>query len=142
MYTASAKARSIRKNGMPGVVLTLPIAVGKVEAWRRFCQELAGSRRQQYEASRRRLGITAESLALIESPTGSASVTTLEADDVGMVLAQMIGSSRPFESWYRLRLQDLHGINLTQYEEFAVHAPPAHPQELLFEWKLPNNALA
>ena len=127
---------------MPGVVLTLPIAAGKVEAWRRFCQELSGSRRQQYEASRRRLGITAERLALIESQMGSASVTTLEASDVGLALTQMIGSSHPFETWYRGRLQDLHGVNLTHYEEFAVPTPPAHPQELLFEWKLPTNGRA
>lgn len=127
---------------MSGVVLTLPIAAGKVEAWRRFCQELAGSRRHQYEASRRRLGITAERLSLIESPSGSASVTTLEASDVGMALAQMIGSSQPFEIWYRGRLQDLHGVNLTHYEEFAVPTPPSHPQELLFEWKLPISARA
>ena len=100
---------------------------------------LAGSRRQQYEASRRRLGITAERLALIESPTGSASVTTVEAGNVGLALAQMIGSSQPFETWYRGRLQELHGVNLSQYEEFAVPTPPPHPQELLLEWKLPNN---
>jgi len=127
---------------MPGLVLTLPIAAGKVEAWRRFCQELSGSRRQQYEASRRRLGITAERLALIESPTGSASVTTLEALDVDLALAQMIGSSRPFERWYRERLQDLHGVNLTHYVEFAAPTPPAQPQELLFEWVLPVSAVA
>ena len=29
---------------------------GKVEAWRRFCQELSGSRRKTYEASGQRLG--------------------------------------------------------------------------------------
>ena len=49
---------------MPGIVLTFPILPGKVEAWRRFCQELAGSRSTLYEASRRRLGITRERMAL------------------------------------------------------------------------------
>ena len=43
---------------MSGIVLTFPILAGKVEAWRRFCQEISGSRRQMYEASRQRLGIT------------------------------------------------------------------------------------
>jgi hypothetical protein len=122
------------------MVLTLPIAAGKVEAWRRFCQELSGSRRQLYEASRRRLGITRERLALVESPFGSTAVTTLEAHDVGLALAAMIGSDLPFESWYRERLQHLHGVNLTRYEQFALRALPAEPQELLFEWTLPNGA--
>ena len=43
---------------MAGIILTFPIVAGKVEAWRRFCQELSGSRRQMYESSRQRLGIT------------------------------------------------------------------------------------
>lgn len=126
---------------MPGLVLTLPIADGKVEAWRRFCQELSGSQRHRYEASRRRLGITWERLALVESPFGSTAVTTLEAVDVGLALAEIISSDLPFDCWYRERLQDLHGISLTHYEQFALPAPPALPQELLFEWVLPAATL-
>lgn len=119
---------------MPGIVLTLPIAVGKLEAWRRFCQELSGSRRAPYEVSRRRLGITCERWALLENHFGAAAVATLEAHDISLALADMIGSQLPFESWYRRNLQDLHGFSLTRYEQFAQPAPLAQPQELLFEW--------
>src|SRR6476646_222636 len=125
---------------MSGLVLTLPIAAGKVEAWRRFCQELRGSQRLAYEASRRRLGVTRERLALVENPFGSTSVTTLEAPDVAWSVSEMISSDQPFERWYRERLQDLHGINLAGYEKFARPAPPADQQELLFEWRLPGSA--
>jgi hypothetical protein len=125
---------------MPGMVLTLPIAASKVEAWRRFCQELSGSRLPQYEASRRRLGITRERLALVQNHFGACAVTTLEASDLSSALAELIGSDRPFESWYRDRLQDLHGVNLTRYEQFVQPALPAQPQELLFEWTLPGGA--
>ena len=99
----------------PGLVLTLPIATGKVEAWRRFCQELSGSRLQSYEASRRRLGITRERLALVESSFGATAVTTLEANNLSLALAEMMASQRPFESWYRERLQELYGITLARY---------------------------
>ena len=67
-------------------------------------------------------------------------MTTLEAPNVGVALAAMIGSDLPFESWYRERLQDLHGVNLTRYEQFALPAPPDLPQELLFEWTLSAGA--
>jgi phenylpropionate dioxygenase-like ring-hydroxylating dioxygenase large terminal subunit len=127
---------------MTAFVLTLPIAAGKVEAWRRFCQELSGSRRQQHEASRQRLGITAESLALIENLAGSASVTTLEALDLGAALTQLINSKLAFESWYRERLQELHGVHLTCFEESALPAASAQLQEVLFDWKLPADHLA
>ena len=125
---------------MPGIVLTFPILNGKVEAWRRFCQELSGSRRQMYEASRRRLGITLERLALVESAFGSAAVTTLEAADVGLALSQIIASELPFDRWYREQIQELHGVNLARYEVFSLPAPPTVNQELLFEWILPSSA--
>jgi len=121
---------------MSGIVLTFPILAGKVEAWRRFCQELAGSRRKPFEISRQLLGITREKLALVETTFGSVAVTTFEAPDVGLALGQIIASDLPFDVWYRERLQDLHGINLAGYEQFAQRTPTSHKQELLFEWTL------
>lgn len=119
---------------MPGIVLILPIAAGRVEAWRRFCQELSGSRKQAHRASRLDQGITGERLALIESAYGSVSVTTLEADDLGRALTRMLTSDRPFDRWYREQLQMLHGITLDGYEQFSRQAPVPDGQEMLFEW--------
>ena len=121
---------------MPGIILTFPIVAGKVEAWRRFCQELSGSRRQPYEASRQRMGITREQLALVETAYGAMAVTTLEAPDVDRALGQIIASETLFDVWYRERLQKLHGINLAGYEQFAQPTPIPDNQELLFEWTL------
>ncbi|MBN2145838.1 MAG: hypothetical protein JW726_00560 [Anaerolineales bacterium] len=121
---------------MSGIVLTFPILAGKVEAWRRFCQELAGSRRKPYEASRQRLGITRERLALVETAFGSTAVTTLEAPDMAQALGQIIASVLPFDTWYREQLQELHGINLVGYEQFAVRTPLPPNQEVHFEWML------
>jgi hypothetical protein len=119
---------------MPGIILTFPIVAGKVEAWRRFCQELAGSRRQMYEASRQQLGITRERLALVETAFGSASVTTLEALDMDRALGQIIASKRPFDRWYREQVQILYGINLAGYDQFLQQTPLPPDQELIFEW--------
>ena len=121
---------------MSGIVLTFPILDGKVEAWRRFCQELCGFRRKPYEASRHRLGITRERLALVETSFGATAVTTLEAPDVAQALGQIIASDFPFDVWYREKLQELHGVNLAGYEQFAQPTPLPPNQELLFEWML------
>ena len=123
---------------MPGIVLTFPIVTGKVEAWRRFCQEMSGSRSIPYEASRRQLGITRERMALVETPFGSAAVTTLEALDIVRTLTKIITSVLPFDRWYRERVEELYGVNLTGYEQFAQPAPATQPQELLFEWSVPG----
>jgi len=119
---------------MSGLVLTLPIASGKVEAWRRFCQELSGSQLQMYINSRRRLGVTSERMALVENGFGATAVTTLEAADISQVVNRMISSDYPFDRWYRERMLDLHGIQLAGYQDFLQPAPPAQNQELLFEW--------
>jgi hypothetical protein len=121
---------------MSGIVLTFPILDGKVEAWRRFCQELSESRRQPFEASRQRLGITRELLALVDTAFGATAVTTFEAPDVAEALGQIITSDLPFDVWYREKLQELHGVNLAGYEKFAQPTPLPPNQELLFEWKL------
>jgi hypothetical protein len=121
---------------MSGIVLTFPILAGKVEAWRRFCQELSGSRRKTYEASRQRLGITRERLALVDTVFGATAVTTLEAPNVALALGQIIASVLPFDLWYRKQLLDLHGINLAGYEQFAQPTPLPQDQEVHFEWRM------
>ena len=121
---------------MSGIVLTFPILNGKVEAWRRFCQELIGSRRLPYETSRQRLGITRERLALVDTAFGATSVTTLEAPDVAQALGQIIASGLPFDVWYREQLHELHGVNLAGYEQFALGTPLPRNQEVHFEWTL------
>ena len=121
---------------MSGIVLTLPIVAGKVEAWRRFCQELSGSRLQEYIASRRRLGITAERMALIEGDFGATAVTTMEAPDIAKLINRIISSDLPFDRWYRERLQELHGVNLAGYEQFIQPALLPLDQKVHFEWAL------
>lgn len=121
---------------MPGIVLTFPILDGKIEAWRRFCQELSGSRLQMYLSSRRRMGITHEQLALVETAFGAMAVTTLEAPNIAQAFGKIIASHLPFDIWYRERLQELHGINLVGYEQFAQPALLLPNQEVHFEWIL------
>ena len=126
---------------MSGIILTFPILAGKVEAWRRFCQELSGFRRQPYEASRERLGITCERMALVDTAYGSTAVITLEAPNVDRALGQIIASVLSFDVWYRERLQELHGINLAGYEQFSQPAPLPLSQEVHFEWTMKSNNL-
>lgn len=126
---------------MSGMVLTFPILAGKVEAWRRFCQELSGSQLQMYIVSRRRLGITSERMALVETAFGSTSVITLEAPDVDRVLSQIVSSNLPFDRWYREHMQELYGVNLAYYKQLPqLILPPSQDQELLFEWELFSEA--
>ena len=124
---------------MSGIVLTFPILAGKVEAWRRFCQELSGSQLQMYLTSRRRLGITHERMELMENAYGATAATTLEASDLAQALGQIFTSILPFDVWYRKRLQELYGVELDNYEQFLKPIPSVPNQELLFEWTLASS---
>lgn len=145
MYMRHSSLHSIKHENpwrirpLSGITLTIPIIAGKEEAWRRFCQELAGYRRQMYETSRQRMGITHERLTLVENTFGSAAVITLEADDIGQALDQIVTSDLPFDRWYRDQMQELHGIILTGYEIFVQQTPLLEEQQLLFEWALPSS---
>ena len=75
-------------------------------------------------------------MALVETAYGSTAVTTLEAPDVDRALGQIITSNLPFDVWYRERLQELHGINLAGYEQFAQPAPTPTKSRVTFEWTL------
>jgi len=126
---------------MSGSVLTFPILAGKVEAWRRFCQELSNSRQKQYEASRQRLGITHEKMALTETSFGATAVITLEGSDIVRVLGHLIASDLSFDVWYRERLHELHGVSLVGFEQFSQPKPLSRNQEVHFEWASNPNPL-
>jgi hypothetical protein len=119
---------------MSAINLTFPIIAGKVEAWRRFCQEMSGSRLPMYEASRWRLGITHEQLALMDTPFGSRVMARLEARDMGQALGQLIASEDPFDIWYRAQLQELHGVVLAANEPEIPQPATPQKQVVHFEW--------
>lgn len=118
------------------LTLTLPIVAGKVEAWRRFCQELSGTRLLSYITSRRKLGITRECQTLVETATGSVVVMELQSTDIQRTLDLLVMSQLPFDAWYRERVQELHGISFADHRRLVQ--PPSAPirQELILEWAL------
>ena len=120
---------------MAGIVLTFPILSGKVEAWRQFCQEITGLRQQMHETSRRRLGITRERLALMESPYGAAAVTTIEAANVVDALGQMTSSDDLFDRWYREQMLELYGVSLARYDQYSSRAAARQTPVEYVNWR-------
>jgi hypothetical protein len=105
----------------------VPILPGQAEAWRRFVQELLGSRRADYAASRWRLGVHSEAAWLTRSPSGDLALLAVEADDPGAVLPRLAASDHQFDAWYGDRWLALHGFELAR-------APRLAPVERIYEW--------
>src|SRR5436190_1659363 len=122
--TRSASYTTLTDAATMGLVaFALPLLPDKVDDHRQFCKELVGARRDEYEASRKRLGITLEAAWHQETPAGTVSVICLEADDLGAVGRGMGTSSDPFDEWFRERVRDIHGIDLT--------SPAPYPEQVL-----------
>jgi hypothetical protein len=113
---------------MASLASAFPILPGKTAAWKQFVQELMGARRQEFEASRRRLGTTTERAYLQSTPQGDIAVVYLEADDVAAVLQGLGSSQDPFDVWFREQVKAIHGLDLSQ--------PPAGPlPEIAVDWQ-------
>jgi hypothetical protein len=90
-----------------------PILPGKLEAWRRLYQELAGTRRRQYLASRRRLGIVREQVWLVRTAQTDMAVVLVDGSSPDRMLSRFIDSEQPFDHWFKRQIRQLHGVDLT-----------------------------
>jgi hypothetical protein len=107
----------------------LPIVPGQEDANRRFAAELTGSRRADFEASRRRMGLTAERVWQQSTPQGTISVVYLEGDDLGKAFQVLATSRDPFDRWWHERVVEIHGVDLRQ-------PLPGPPNEQLIDWSI------
>ena len=103
------------------------------EPWRRFLQELSGSRYEEYAESRRRLGVSAEYVWLAPKPSGGGvAVVCLEAEDPERALRELVAalaaSDTPFDSFYGTQMRGLFGCDF-------VRSPRLPGGELLFGWR-------
>ena len=109
------------------------VPADREEPWRRFLQEISGPRRAEYAKSRRRLGISAESVWLAPRRSGGGvAVVCLEAEGPDWTperaLREFAASDEPFDSWYRGRMREIFGCDLER-------SPRVAGGELLFGWR-------
>ena len=111
-------------------MLAWDVSADQEEPWRRLLQELSDAhRKEEYGESRRRLGISAESVWLLRKPSGGGiAIVYLEAENRERVLNELTGSDAPFDSCYSGAMRRLLGFDLTRI-------PGAGSGELLFAWR-------
>ena len=100
---------------MATLAFALPLTPGKTEAWLRWGDELLGERRAEYEASRRRLGVTVERCFLQHTPQGDLNVVVLEAEDLAVAFHRVATSQEPFDVWFSEKAKEyFSGLDLGQ----------------------------
>jgi hypothetical protein len=99
---------------MPAVAFCAPILPGKEETDRKGFEEVLGPRREEYDASRRRAGITREMVWHQETPDGTVAVVYLEADDIPASMQALATSDDAFDKWFRELVKEVHGIDMSE----------------------------
>ncbi|HEU4540895.1 MAG TPA: hypothetical protein VFR23_07175 [Jiangellaceae bacterium] len=98
---------------MPALGFVLPLLPGKtdddreamISCWR-------GHRREAFEASRSRHGITREAVWIQQTPTGDVAVVYVEADNLTAMFKGLATSEESFDQWFRASVRDVHGVAL------------------------------
>lgn len=113
---------------MAPLVVMLPIHPDDVEAWRRLCQEMMGTRREQYERSRRQLGIVEECISLLPAARGRVAMIAIDVAEPERFLVRLAASSHPFDRWFKRQLRQIQGIDVIRSANYSR-------REVLFEWR-------
>jgi hypothetical protein len=105
---------------MNQVCLVLPVRAGETEAARTFLRELDGARRDDYDISERRIGISKEVWFL--APTGDRELLIgyIESGDFDAAFAQFVRSRDEFDRWFKDRLEEVTGIDLNDPPEMDL----------------------
>jgi hypothetical protein len=92
----------------------IPVVPGKEELDRETLDEMAGERRDEYEAALRQAGLTRHDIWHQETPDGTVAVVYAEGDDPEAGVARFGSSDEPFNAWFRDRMQEVHGVDISQ----------------------------
>jgi hypothetical protein len=99
-YGASSERKG---EAMQEVCLVAPLLSSKMEATRTFMGELDGARRDEYDASERRIGIRKEVCFLAPTPAGELLVGYIESGDFENAFAAFVRSRDEFDVWFKER---------------------------------------
>ena len=94
------------------LAVAFPIVPGKLEQWYHFVDELNTTRRQDFVASRRRLGLH-ERTFVQQTPMGDLALVTEEGDNPQRIFESFTNDD-PFARWMNQELAPLHGVDLSQ----------------------------
>ena len=99
---------------MASLAMAFPILPGKTEQLKHFIQEMAGPRRSEYEASRKRVGLTREVTSLQQTPQGDMLIVYYEVQDIQRMFEAMAMSQEPFDIWFLENVKEIHGVDPSQ----------------------------
>jgi hypothetical protein len=112
---------------MTEIVFAIPVVRGKEDVRRQVRAELAGARRDQYEAALRDAGITRVAVWHQQTPDGGTlAIVYIEATDPD-AHQRFTSSDADISRWFVQQMQEVHGRDVSQ---------PPLPVELVHDFRV------
>ena len=109
---------------MAEFAFAVPVLPGQEQLDRETLSEMSGARRDEYQAAAQEVGITRQIVWHQQTPDGTIAVVYVEADDPASALGQFGSSDEPLNRWFRDRMKEVHGIDISE---------PGPPAEKVFD---------
>lgn len=109
--------------------IAVPIAPGQTAAWQSALEELLGPRYAEYEASRRRFGLTSQTTFLQATPMGDFAVIHMTGPDVHASFHAMSKSQDSWDVKWRELTLSLHGVDFAEGERVMPKVAPAYSMD-------------
>jgi hypothetical protein len=106
------------------VAIAMPIAPGKTAAWQDALRDFMGTRYGEYEASRRRYGLTSQTTLLQRTPMGDFALVHMTGADVRASFHAMSTSQDPWDVKWRELTSSLHGVDFNRDGRVAPDVVP------------------
>jgi hypothetical protein len=103
---------------MASISFIVPVLPGKEQADLDWMEALNGARREEYRTAWKDAGLVRHAVWQQQTPDGALDIVYLEADDIPAAMEQISSSDEPFHQWFRRRVLEVHGLDLTE------HSPP------------------
>jgi len=114
---------------MARFAFAVPVLPGKNA---RSVSDMMRPRKEEYEESRRRKGITMERVNEVPTPMGTFVVAYIESErSFADTMAAMAASDLPLDRDFNAATADVHGMDMSQ-------PPPGPPPETIAEWQDPQ----
>ena len=112
---------------MTEIVFAIPIMRGKEDLDRQTREEMAGARRDEYEAALKGAGITRQAVWHQQTPDGGTlAIVYVEGTDPD-AHQRFVTSDADISRWFVERMQEVHGRDVSQ---------PPLPVELILDFRV------
>jgi hypothetical protein len=112
---------------MTEIVFAIPIVHGKEDLDRQTRDEMAGARRDEYEAALKDAGITRQAVWHQQTPDGGTlAIVYIEATDPD-AHQRFVSSDADISRWFVQQMQEVHGRDVSQ---------PPLPVELVHDFRV------